>query len=64
MEIRHNKTKQDRFPTTRREGVKSWKTWITFQVFSGLVGPSTLQSEQVHVLVECVRVTLKGGTKV
>ena len=28
-EIRHNKTKQSRFPTTWRESLKSWTTWET-----------------------------------
>lgn len=32
MEIRHNKTKQSRFPTIRRVSLKSWTTWTTIQV--------------------------------
>ena len=37
-EIRHNMTKQTRFPTVRRKSLKSWNTWNTIQVVSDLVG--------------------------
>ena len=31
-EIRHNMTKQSRFPTVWRKGLKSWAVWNTIQV--------------------------------
>lgn len=57
-EIKHNKTKQSRFPNTRRESPKSWVTLNTIQVSSSLSRASKLH------LNEWVEIVLGGLLKV